>query len=43
MRGAETGSPEHLAVWRGLAAQGPMGQEKRWAEVVKTQDKEEQG
>ncbi|KAH9012353.1 hypothetical protein EDB84DRAFT_1444733 [Lactarius hengduanensis] len=35
--GAETGSPELLAAWRGLAAQGPMGQEARggrWAEMT---------
>jgi hypothetical protein len=28
-RGAETGSPELLAAWRGLAAQGSVGQEAR--------------
>ncbi|KAI9444420.1 hypothetical protein BJY52DRAFT_1228863 [Lactarius psammicola] len=32
-RGTETGSPEISAAWRVLAAQGPMGQERRWAEV----------
>ncbi|KAI9436523.1 hypothetical protein BJY52DRAFT_1230442 [Lactarius psammicola] len=31
-RGTETGSPELSAAWRVLAAQGPMGQERRWAE-----------
>ncbi len=29
----ETGSPELSAAWRVLAAQGPMGQERHWAEV----------
>src|SRR6266581_513446 len=38
--GAETGSPELLAAWRRRAAQGPMGQERHWAEVVRTWDKE---
>src|SRR6266571_5180314 len=33
MRGTETGSPELSAAWRVLAAQGPMGQERCWAEV----------
>src|SRR6266571_1921985 len=32
-RGTETGSPELSAAWRVLATQGPMGQERRWAEV----------
>src|SRR6266702_2664143 len=41
MRGTETSSPELLAAWRVLAAQGPMGQERRCAEVVETSDKEE--
>ena len=35
-RGTETGSPELLATWRGARAQGPMGQERRWAEVIET-------
>ncbi|KAI9444411.1 hypothetical protein BJY52DRAFT_1228854 [Lactarius psammicola] len=39
----ETGSPELSAAWRVLAAQGPMGQERRWAEVVETLDKEGPG
>src|SRR6266702_1224626 len=39
-RGAETGSPEFLAAWRRLAAQGPMGQDRHWAEVMKTWDEE---
>jgi len=34
--GTETGSPEHSAAWRVLAAQGPMGQERHWAEVMNT-------
>ena len=42
-RGTETGSPELSAAWRVLAAQGPMGQERRWAEVVETLDKEGPG
>ncbi|KAI9431867.1 hypothetical protein H4582DRAFT_2062291 [Lactarius indigo] len=42
-RGTETGSPERLVAWRRLAAQGPMGQEEHWAEVVRTWDKERAG
>ncbi len=34
--GTETGSPELLVAWRGACAQGPMGQERRWAEVIET-------
>ncbi len=37
MHGTETGSPEFLAAWRRLTAQGPMGQERHWAEVMKHQ------
>src|SRR6266702_186785 len=33
MCGTETGSPELSAAWRVLATQGPMGQERHWAEV----------
>src|SRR6266581_9631343 len=33
MRGTETGSPKLSAAWRVLAAQGPVGQERRWVEV----------
>ncbi len=42
MHGTETGSPELSAAWRVLAAQGPMGQEKHWAEVVETLDRRSQ-
>ncbi len=36
MRSTETGSPELSVAWRVLTAQGPMGQERRWAEVIET-------
>ncbi|KAH9048622.1 hypothetical protein EDB83DRAFT_2317369 [Lactarius deliciosus] len=35
-RGTETGSSELSAAWRTLAAQGPVGQDRHWAEVMKT-------
>ncbi len=38
-RGTETGSPELSAAWRVLADQGPIGQEKRWAEVIEPLDR----
>src|SRR6266702_6794208 len=43
MCGTETGSPELLAAWRVLAAQGPMGQERRWVEVETRRREEPDG
>src|SRR6266702_977306 len=43
MPGTKASSPELLATWRGLTAQGSMGQEARegrWVEVVRRSDKE---
>ncbi len=41
--GTETGSPELSAAGRVLAAQGPMGQERRWAEVEMRRREEPDG
>jgi len=39
MCSTETGSPELSVAWRVLTAQGPMGQEKHWVEVIEPLDR----